>query len=64
MNRMRSGKFTGGYAFRKPFQESGKFTGGCAFRKPFQEKGQVLGVLKGAIKERILCLNQIFGVVE
>ncbi len=26
-------------------------------------KGQVLGVLKGAIKERVLFINRIFGVV-
>ncbi len=26
-------------------------------------KGQVLGVPKGAIKERVLFLNQIFGMV-
>jgi transposase, IS6 family len=42
---------------------SGKFAGGCACRKPFQEKGQVLGVPKGAVKERILFINQIFGTV-
>ena len=42
---------------------SGKFAGGGAFRKPFQEKGQILGVPKGAIKERVLFLNRIFGVV-
>jgi len=42
---------------------SGKFAGGCACRKPFQEKGQVLGVSKGVSKERVIFINRTFKVV-